>query len=1192
MKTYDCVHCGVRLLEVSSGDAVLIGRFPDNLLRCYSMLKLGPGGVICPRCTKPNVLPVPGVAIGPDKHGIIGLPKELSAADVPDQLLHDLAAEAGAVDIVQANSPRDFRRAFITRYIAPAGNLMNSFLVADDSLAWVEEHHGELDAGFWAAMWLTSAGAVQLFTKPLAEGELPWPAFVPHEEAPDAASHLVKLKEAVQLHDLNVGRLIGYLLLWWACRALDARSLQPFVNRLGTLIPEHALQQDTLDAAAAKLGEIVDGFDNQKEGWITNSYLCDAVLALLAHEHELENPRKHQWTRIVLFYDFMRRRDGNDESVLLDPSLLRATVDEPMFWQVCKRIARRFGLMELTAANSKDFGFLFEAASRVFPAEAMTQMSLKVEFRDEDKVIEGSVDMILRHLEEGNLLLVSAVLDGVRMRHPDALPAVSQSVIGKVEAALKLPAEPRCALYRMLIEMLNRVGHHEAAGEVIDACVSFMNSAEGAAIPASRRAQLLNEFGNCMRYEGQREEALEIYEQALELLGGDARDDDVRVGLRNRAIILRELHRYSEAQAAFAALMPHAGMTELRQLVTSQGNCLMEMGLDAEALALLEAHTSLIEGEGLDSNGVIEQITLHAGLLLMQGKLEHARELLDEVRDAAERRHYAAAVILDHMVTLRSHGVQKDRAIDGLFELLSHLQPGQPLGRLVLDAVADLDQAMIEAGREAEAEALVRELCEGTNAKAAPSAWRLYLLAARHAALADDSEGEEEDLLAAMLHYELGLWHIAARDDVLAFTSAHAGPTLELVQRVARRHERGEDPTGLMVRYAADMRAAPVLSARLRHIADLAPPLIDLENEEERLAQLLQRTPAVLLQFVAADGGVLAVRSWLTEEGDIESSMLRLAISYDALAQFANRMSFALLRANPSAAELAMHQVRGWDEATGALRAVTDGMPEQLPLVIAAGPLREPLIALALGMERPLCFVPSISALVSMRTRHAEPPAPRSMFAFAAWFDREREEEAQALARGAQQASAIAERLGLVANSVTGVAATGEALLDGLAAADVAWIACHGRLRPGADGVQLYVAANGSLPPADAMSIREGLRDPHILRWAGLAGMSTASRTVFSSACDSGLAITNPGGERLGLERPLFAAGTSVFVAPMWPVPTAASQRVLAAVLDAWLKEPELPLVQHVWRARKAGAAAGEPALACAAFVPFGDALN
>lgn len=1188
MKTYDCVHCGARLAEIADGYGLLIAHFPADLGRCCALLERGPGGVFCPRCLKTNVLAMPSVLIDPDQQGIIGLPEQVPRAQVPDDVLRLLAAQAGARETVIAESPREFRRAFLTAHIAPAGSLLNSFLTSDDRLAWIGEHHQQLDDRFWAAMWLTSTGVIEVFTKPLDVGAQPPSAFVPHEEAPDAASHLVKRKETLQQHELNVGQLLGCLLLWRAMRALEAKSLQPLLDRLSTLVMEGAVQQEMLDAAGAAIGRTVDGIDNNAQGWIINTYLCEAALALFAHQHELENPRKRHWTWIVLFYDFMRRRDGNDERYLLDPALLHATVDQPLFWQVCRQIAEKFGLVELTQESEKEFGYLFDAAARVFPEEALAQMALKISTGGEDAV-QASVDLIVQQLKDGHDTMLEAALNGVRTRHPDALPAVAHALLGKLDTGLKLSAERRCALYRALIEMLNLMGHHEDARIVAADCVRFMNSPQGAALSRERRAHLLNEIGNRMRYDGDREDALAMYEESLDLLGRDVHDTNVRVALRNRAIILRELHRYTEARQAFAELMPHANMTESRGLITSQAACLMEMGLEAEALSLMESKFALVQGASPESPGVIEQVTLHAALLVQQNKLARARELLGAVREAADQRHYMVTQIVDHMATLRGDGAGKAGAIDGLCGLFGHIQAGQPLDRILLDAIEELDKAMIAAGRFDQAQALIRTLCERTDPEAAPAAWRLHLVAAGHAALTKDSEQEENDLVAAMLHYELGLSHIAARDDVQAFTSPHAEPARALVQRVVQRYERGLDPSGVFMRYAADMRAAPVLSARLRHLADLEPPLFDIEEEEERLVRLLQQTPAVLLQFVAAGDSIVAVRTFLTDGGAIESTMRRLGPGQSAWAQLANRLAFALLKAPASTLELDLGKVRGWAEATAALYAAISDVPAQLPVAVIAGPLHEPLIALALGPARPVCFVPSISALVSLRARHAGAEAPRKLFAFAAWFDREREDEARALADGVQIASGIAQRNGLAADSVTGAQATGEQLLAGLSAAEVAWIACHGRMRPG--GVELYVSAQGSLAPADASAIREGLRDPHILRWTQLESMQSASRTVFSSACDSGLAITNPGGERLGLERPLFVAGTATFLAPVWPVPTVAAQGMLSSILDAWLGDPGVALVQHVWRARNAGMAAGEPALACAAFVPFGDAL-
>jgi CHAT domain-containing protein len=62
-----------------------------------------------------------------------------------------------------------------------------------------------------------------------------------------------------------------------------------------------------------------------------------------------------------------------------------------------------------------------------------------------------------------------------------------------------------------------------------------------------------------------------------------------------------------------------------------------------------------------------------------------------------------------------------------------------------------------------------------------------------------------------------------------------------------------------------------------------------------------------------------------------------------------------------------------------------------------------------------------------------------------------------------------------------GTNATSDNLLSGLAKADLAYIACHGRILPEANSIDLIVAAAGRLPPNDLAQLLTDRRAPHVL---------------------------------------------------------------------------------------------------------------
>ena len=94
---------------------------------------------------------------------------------------------------------------------------------------------------------------------------------------------------------------------------------------------------------------------------------------------------------------------------------------------------------------------------------------------------------------------------------------------------------------------------------------------------------------------------------------------------------------------------------------------------------------------------------------------------------------------------------------------------------------------------------------------------------------------------------------------------------------------------------------------------------------------------------------------------------------------------------------------------------------------------------------------------------------------------------------------------------------------------------------------------------------RNGHAANHLLSWRELAGLTDISPIVLSGACSSGEALLRDGGERLGLERPLFMAGAVAFVAPQWPVSMDEIQRLNVLIAEAYIADPAKPLAIVLW---------------------------
>jgi tetratricopeptide (TPR) repeat protein len=1127
MRKFICQNCPAPLEIGGDADwAVLVTDFPGNLFGCYVMLAVGPGIVPCARCSHFNNLAVPHLARGKNGQALIlYLPDGERALDDAARsramkAVERLQSGAAHSKLVVTLGTREFRRACLGTFVAPAAALLNNFLVADDRITWPEKHQSELDDAFFGALWLLSKGVAPTFTKKASEA--PPDSFMPHELAPDAASNVRATRLAEQQIAENTGILVGHLLIMWAGRCAAENSFSGLQAALPRLFPPPAPGEAALEAAASLIASIVDRLERTDGSSLSNSYVLEAMLAILCHAQKMANPRRREWTRSQFLFDVARRRHGKDESLLLNPAMIRETIDESQFWRDYGQLGNALGLGELTAEKRPQIEQLWETAARIYP-EQMSQR-FGIEFRPakeqgDDEVRASSAELLRVALDAlPETMRLKILLQGLRRNRRQLLPSFVADLRIQLANRSILKAAAKLEVLRLVIEQLNLANYHGIAIEVARELGTLLEGSAADEISSTKRGHLLNEIGNCLRYGRQFEDALSFYDKALELVGTDTSNSDTRVGMQNRAIVLRELHRYSEASLAFRELQTFAHEEELRGLITSEAVCLVEMGHDSEALALLEKHLSLVQGRATDEPHVLPFTSLLAALMLQQRRLSDAVPMVTALDDAGRTSGYVfaqtVAARINLAVGLRDGDVEKaEAAMAQLQEILQKLAGGLQIPSLLQGVVEDLNCALMERGRGEEAEGIIRQLLTDLSPEESPKAWFLYMLAALHALHRQDNKQALTDVVGAIAHLDQALWSVTSTDDVLALLSPQAVVLTDLVRLAIRFVEERPEELGSIGRLAADMRSAPVLTTRARRRARLSYPTSDIEGEERRLASLLVQTKSAVVQLVDVGDDVAVLRTRSARLAGVTTEVSRLGLPVQAVAKVARRIDFALRSADPASNDLRTEAVRGWEELVERLRASLGDLPAGLPLYVAAGPLGEAAFSLALPDNQPVCFIPSLSALIALRARRDTLAAgqgwrPSRMFDFAVWFDRERAAEANALAQVIVTGAKMAEAHGLDYDSASGTAATQERLLAGLGAADVVRLACHGRVLPHAEAVDLLVAAQGYLPPANLTELREQDRTQHVLGWQRLAGLQQAPVAVFSSACDSGLTVS------------------------------------------------------------------------------------
>jgi len=1192
-----CTQCNTHVCDLND-DSALIIRFPRDYIHCYAFLANGPGTVICPRCSSLNTFDFVTIVVKSGVLGIIGVPEGKPELEAMAMLARDrMWRIAPKLGVVVATTSRDFKCTFLRTFVEPAVTLLNEFSASGRDLAWFKEREHAFDYAFFTALWLTLTGVIQVYTRRVEEYD--GTSFVPHELAPEDARNVVAKRESLRRNTETAGALLGILLISMVESLPSGGTAATLAERLGALAPRVFLTDSIIAAAAEAIGDMSARVHNP--AGLRLLYLRELVLALLCHFFGKANPRRAAWTEIAFLYEFLRSEAGEEADYVPELDVMRATLDEQWYWQTVATFRRHHGLNKVSPANVDTLVKLAETIGRLYPDELQERLRMRispaagttpVQFLETCKKL---IDTVMAPVEVSQ---VCVYLYSLYDYAPAMLPDAVRFVFQRLDQIPDTAPVDRCNMLSKLIELLNKSGHARDADEMASALEALTADHAFEQAEPVACAIALNELGNCRRIAEQYPYALTLYDRSLVLLHLSADDPRVRVVMRNRAIVLREMHFYTEAVQVCQTLLPHASSTEKRGILVTQATCLLEMGQSAEASKLLEGIAGDLDTVNFKSEHVLSVLALLGLLRLQAERVKDARALLLPAVEVAAAQNYHTLLLVAELSSLHADSeqdtAQQDTAINTLHAILTRVGGGS-LDWLVMSVIVALDHAMTQRGQSERAEQLIRELAERADFELSPRSWQLHLLAGEHAARRGDLADQRQDVLTAMLSFQLGLTNAAAADDIASFTSPQGVAAAKMMAEALDIFGRDVDESFALL-LAADLRAASMLTSRLRRLEGLPVPLMDLEAEKERLRQLLQATPAVVLQFIG-DGRQLAlVRTALDQHGQLRSQVQRLPIDQLSVEQTAKSLSFALKTCQITVRGQGYAHVAGWKELGDMLAGLTADLAEGSPLVVMAGPIGEAALSLAMGDRHPVCFVPSVGALISLRERRLKAGAldawrPARLFTFAAWFDRDKPAQVEALAAVATSGSVLASAFGLKGEHASGKEASGARLMAGLEHADLAWLACHGRIRKGAESVDLYVAADGNLPASDLNELNENKRNAHLVNWQALAALAAAPRVVVSSACDSGLTRTNPGGERLGLERPLFAAGAIVLAAPLWPVPTRDIQQHVERMLQQWLAAPGTSFALQAWRARKAGKAAGLTALATDAMAIFGDAL-
>jgi tetratricopeptide (TPR) repeat protein len=1114
------------------------------------------------------------------------MPENISRGSPQEERALDAFRRRFRNDPIVVYDARSFRRTFIEMFLQRHLAALNDFRTTDENmLVWITKNETAITPSFFAAGWLASVGAVFVLSRPPEQA--PRNLFLPHEETTDAERHVVQQHTVHTEVAVGVGRILAALLVRWAVRCMEAHSFETFRAIAPRLVPKIVMAGTIADQLVERIGEMVAGFEIGTPGATAGRYVFEAVLALLFAANGLDNPRRKNWTDILVRYEFERRLDGNDEALLLDPELLRSSIDQDEFLKEIRGFGA--GLGRLDDKSEQIHHHLFDTIERIFPEEVNQLVRPELvldESLSDAQALEISISLFHKAIAEPHSdtidAAISALLRGLRRRPPIVEPAIRAMWSAKTDSP---GTKHRIEFARRAIETLNLSHHFASALDIATEAEQLLPDAKD--LSPFEVSTFLNEVGNCLRYAGAFQAALQRY-AAAEAALGDASKQNKRVVMRNRAIVLRSMQRYTEAREIFTRLRNETREIERLANVISEAACLIAMGEERQALAVIDENVEFAEGYSMSIPEVREFTSLRAQLLL-KDRPEEADRLATLLLEASGNfSDPALAIVAAHVKGAaigsgRTDAEEKSRmeeSIAALRQALERAREAKGLPDMVIGLTEILNITLSKLGRGEEAEQVVRDALEWVDPEVAPRGWLLRVHALRHAARRRDSAAVVEDALAALVWIDQSLATAAATSDAIALLAPYTDEIAELIEIVIEVGVKSNAEMQQVARTAADLLAAPVLTARVRGRVGLTSPTRDPGAEYDRFGKLCGETPVVIIQAVKLPRKIGLLTTFPLDGERLQSHLHILEFDLEEVDAILRRLDFHLRHAPSTVRSLNLGHVRGWPELAEALNAIVDDIPSKLPFCIVSGPLSTLPFSLVFGSTRPVCFAPSLGSILALRERRRRIPGglawrPRCAFEFAVSRVGDKTNVAQALQSAVSQGEAVARKYGLAFDAKIGVEADGPALLEGLSRADLTRIACHGRILPNEDAVDLLVAAHGLLPPAAAAALESSQGEGHVLGWRQLADLPRASPVVISSACDSGAAVLHAGGERLGLERPLFAAGSIGFVAPQWPVPASSIQGLMLTIFDAYMAEPSRPLAAVLMDSRNHAIAAG-----------------
>ncbi|HEX8597380.1 MAG TPA: CHAT domain-containing protein [Chloroflexia bacterium] len=1233
------------------GILFLHATFPEDLVQVRSLLAGGVSQVYCPQCRK--VSPYDSAALcffWPTRKGLFYLPGRL-AEEHPDvvvkmrQTLEEVVAnvntdlksnlegfseqESFSFDIIlDAEKYRERLATAISTYVAPI--LADVFAAhehdEDDPDKWFIENESRLDKAFFGGVWLLTQDVIPFYalifpdeeeaeaieTKAAFSGLGPFYLKVISKNR-DVNSQEVLTTIRGQLRDLIVLRILGLT------RRLVAEGLLCEVEeRLAEIIPKEAIDESTVELLAG----VVPDYEENTDVPAVLKYAYDCMLAAVCDLAGLENPRCDDWAGWYVAFELHNRASASEKSVsglTVPANFATRTITVEQFWD---QLARRLN-KAVTSKDASEYNRISELIADLGLEKDLQNWLARgynINIENADPEVVAGVSEVIRgrvlQMPDANRPILELWLRTLAMRDIDWMVSFVQQlrhellVGGHVSLSIWLGCRAS--------ELLNGFMLHPLAKEEVEGCIRELKQLSmWPPEEVHDHIDLLTEEGNTLRYLGERSAALERYELCRQMLPGDLNQANVRVNERNRAIVLREMGHVGESLGILLSLLPYTRTTEKANVLQSLACCYIALGQFREATeTLTQASVELPEGSMVSSERLILLINL-AFSFRKQRDFDMALQTAYDAFKIAHQEHQlwlvgiAAGLAADAAEELLEDEAEwvevTDLAINILKETVSSTDKLRPSSIWDISIRALLAERLEAKGNIDEARQVIEQALNLYSQENYQELWVLWAKLSGYAHIQGQPALARSHLLSAQQSAIRAITHIEPDGDPFSLMMDKDRLQRVMAEQFLTAYRKSEIEA-LDLRAVADFQASVVLSNRLslrwslnEHSDVRAASTLENANYSEiqlrELADGLSHTEQKLavVQAFRATSGIYLLLTNISDSG-LESKLLPWVADELTVRKLINQTSFKLTMWSPAQQHDPLQHLPSWTDFSNAfLNAITEHVSSGTSVCIIPGPLSGIPFQLILGESFPLNFVPSLAVAQLLHRRRLDLPGgirwrPHQVHDFIVWRFGEQPSIIEQFQLGASSLERDLDALGVGYTSTQGIEGTREALIQALQKAECVRLSCHGRARIDDMRFELLVA-DDQLPPTDATSLDSEPGQRFLVDWQTISELHNCPPLVFSAACASGMAISLRGGERVGLERPLFRGGTLAYVAPQWPVPVAHIQPLINRIIRAYNANADQNLTDTVFGEINAAVKEGVPSWVARSVAIHGDWL-